>query len=208
MTAIKTKAANSPQARLRGLITTEQAAAAAQGATADATRAQYVDRLNNFDPAKFLHEQTAAVLADEGEAFLGAEGDRMQSLNQRGIFGANLGGAQSKRDLNTRVARSIAQGAFQTAGLEQNRIQQFGSLYGSDAARAERSHERGIDLTIADTELGIAEENRRREEKRRKRAGRFGLAGAVLGGAGGFLIGGPTGAIAGAKAGASIGGAL
>lgn len=193
--------------RLQGQIASEESSAATAASTAAGARTDYTNRLTNFNPQDFLRTSIQGALDEEIEPYMQREDARRADVNARGFGLSNLGAATLRKDLNQRIANRVNASALEAANLENSRIQQFGSLYQSDANRADAAHERALDLSGADSELAIAEENRKREEKAKKKRGLLGLAGGVLGGAAGFFLGGPGGAIAGAKAGSAILGA-
>ena len=98
------------------------------------SRMDYLNRLGGFDPKQYLQDAVAGIGADFQEQFQTAEAGREQGMNRRGFLGSPIGSGRMSRDLNSRLARALSNAAFQTAGLEQGKIDRYGDVGRQDAA--------------------------------------------------------------------------
>jgi hypothetical protein len=84
-----------------------------------------------FDPTSYLNTASQHAFRNVSEDFNRQEAGRMASLNSRGLFGSNLGGATAQRGFYDRLANAISGHAMTAAGMAQ-RAGEFD--YGASAA--------------------------------------------------------------------------
>lgn len=151
---------------------------------ASVSRGRYVNLLKGFDPREYASETATALAEDSAEARNREANRRARTMNRRGFFGANLGRAQSNRDFNDRLARSLARLSLDTAGMEMGRIDRFGDLYQSDVGVQERSRNRYLDLLAGNRDADLL----RRQMETERRGQWFDFFGDVAGGAAGLFL--------------------
>jgi hypothetical protein len=152
---------------------------------AGTSRSLYGGALSGFDPQSYMQQAAGAAYGGLSEDFAGAERGRKASLNRRGLMGSNIGGAESERGFQDRLAQALAGLSMQAGQMEQNRIGQMGDLYRHDVGRADQYFGHGVDLTMS-------REHQRAQDKASKRGMWGSIAGAGLTAAG-MALGGPAG---------------
>jgi len=164
------RAANREWDQLRSQAGREHTAARGR---ADTSRNTFESALTGFDPMSYMQKQAGALHAGLSEDLGHQRGARAASLNRRGLFRSDIGGAGEMRDFNTRLSQGLAGMAGQAAGMEQQRHSQLGQLYGQDRDSANRYFD-------AVTGLG-ATQIQGNQRRRAERAEGFGnLAGSLF----------------------------
>jgi hypothetical protein len=188
-----------PQNRLRTLEGTLDQRRRQGEARAGELESSVDTRRESFDATDFSRRAAGAAFDDHREDLERGIGDLRGQQVGMGRLTTGFGQEDEDRyvtDLNTRLSRELARGAFTAASLDQQNI--AGIQSGAESARL------GADAALSgQLDRAQAEVN----EKRQRRARRLSLLGAGVGAVGGFLIGGPAGAAAGARVGGQVGGA-
>jgi hypothetical protein len=157
------------------------------GRVARQTGDEFLGRLRSFNARDHLRESAAAGMDELGEDFQQLEGARRVGLNRRGLGGSNFGGAQAMRDLNERVARMLGGLSMQAGQMDQANTQAMGEFGMAQQGRF-------LDLLSGERDRETAEANARRQS----RSSLFGSLARLGGGLAGSLLG-PAGGVIGQK---------
>lgn len=107
----------------------------AQG-QADASRNQYMQALQGFDPRRYMNEALRGDVGVINRAHQGAFTNLQASNNSRGLLRSPIGQDHLMKDYNQRLADAMSQRSFQAAGLDQQRVGMYGNLYQGDQGQA------------------------------------------------------------------------
>lgn len=132
---------------------------------ADTSRQNYEQQLEGFDPQTYAHETAGALAGDFGELYQGMETQRRLATQRSGFLGAPTGIGSQTRDLNTRIARSLAGVSMDTARMKQGSIDRYGDLQREDASRAEGARDREVDLIAGNRDYATGAQNDRTQRR-------------------------------------------
>jgi len=170
----------------------QQAQAQAQG-----SRNQFQSAVQGFDPTAYMQQQAGALHAGLSEQMGEGQAARAASLNRRGLFRSDIGGAGMDRDFNTRLSQGLAGMAGQAAGMEQNRHAQLGQIYGMDQGQANQYYNAATGLQASGIQGRHATAQQAAQGWSDFGSGLASGAGAI----GGAMMGAPTASVAAPTAG-------
>jgi hypothetical protein len=138
--------------------------------------------IDGFNPMDYTRTQAGAMATELGSEFAEQEGRRMASLNSRGLYRSDLGGARAQSAFQNRMARALAGLSMQGAQMEQGRLNALSAMDRDDVARYE---DMGVGLNMTD-----------RAQRDADTASRRGMWGSLIGAGatvGGAYLGRPRG---------------
>lgn len=172
-----------------------------RGDVADETEAEYLARARGYDPYGAAERASTAAIDDlmerYGETFESFRGEEVGAGRSRTGFAREDEDRLLRDRLATPIGRVLAQHSLQASGLELQNLQGIGG-YG------QRTREQELDLMTGELDRRQAEENMRRERRRRLLAA-LGMAGGAA--VGTWLLPG-VGTELGAQLGGTLGGSL
>lgn len=138
----------------------------------------------SFDPSQYTAQAAGAQAKQFGEVAKGLEANRNVSTARRGFLGSPIGSGAMGRDLNQRIATTVAANAQTQAG---QRLGQLNSMAGTAENAQSRAFEAKSD--IENTARATQETNAANAaQAKRSKIGLIGkIGGAVIGAAGTYL---------------------
>jgi hypothetical protein len=123
---------------------------------ADESRRQYAEAVSSFNPQESLNTYLGSAIKENMGARKQAHAGRVANLNSRGLMRSGLGASRMDGTFDKALAGEFARAAFQTAGLEQNRMNAMGGLAAFDRDQSNMHYDAATGLRASGLQQRLA----------------------------------------------------